>query len=112
MIVHSGKYEMTFVEPDIDPRDPFFLALGASDMMAHENPYYYHNRKKRSLSSLEGHNVNDNLIPEHDLKVTLRVMPTLRHYTGTIRNYIGSRTWNGDHDGASYWVENVEKIQV
>ncbi|KAI8138789.1 histone deacetylation protein Rxt3-domain-containing protein [Fennellomyces sp. T-0311] len=93
MIVHSGKYSMAFVEPDIDPRDPFFVALGAE--MDDED-------KSKRPSKYE--------IPDHDLKVTLRVMPTLKRYTGTIRHYIASRTWGGDHDGASYWVECVEKI--
>ncbi|KAI9251817.1 histone deacetylation protein Rxt3-domain-containing protein [Phascolomyces articulosus] len=107
MIVHSGKYDMPFVEPDIDPRDPFFLALGASDMIFQEDPY---NKKKKPSTTMNGGS-NHHTIPDHDVKVTLRVVPTLKRYTGTIRHCISSRTWNGNHDGSSYWVENVEKIQ-
>ncbi|KAI9489162.1 histone deacetylation protein Rxt3-domain-containing protein [Zychaea mexicana] len=109
VIVHSGKYEMTFVEPDIDPRDPFFLALGAgaADVMM-QGDYYKRNGNKR----LRPGETRDDVVPDHDLKVTLRVMPTLKRYTGTIRHYIASRTWSGNHDGASYWVEQVEKIQL
>lgn len=38
-------------------------------------------------------------------------MPALKHYTGTVQHHIGSRSWGGNHDGLSYWVEHVEKLK-
>ncbi|KAI9105576.1 histone deacetylation protein Rxt3-domain-containing protein [Phlyctochytrium arcticum] len=48
---------------------------------------------------------NDDL-PDHELIVTLRVLPRLVKYTGSLRNNIDSRGW-GTHDGESVRVEKV-----
>ncbi|KAJ8656767.1 hypothetical protein O0I10_007615 [Lichtheimia ornata] len=93
MIVHCGKYSMPFIEPDLDVHDPVSIALGATL----DEPI---KSKKTSYP-----------IPDHDLKVTLRVMPALKCYTGTVQHHIGSRSWGGNHDGLSYWVEHVEKLK-
>lgn len=94
VIVHCGKYSMPFIEPDLDVHDPVSIALGATL----DEPI---KSKKTSYP-----------IPDHDLKVTLRVMPALKCYTGTVQHHIGSRSWGGNHDGLSYWVEHVEKLKV
>lgn len=94
VIVHCGKYSMPFIEPDLDVHDPVSIALGATL----DEPI---KPKKTSYP-----------IPDHDLKVTLRVMPALKCYTGTVQHHIGSRSWGGNHDGLSYWVEHVEKLKV
>ncbi|KAI9310921.1 histone deacetylation protein Rxt3-domain-containing protein [Dichotomocladium elegans] len=103
MIVHCGKYSMPFVEPDIAPNDPLFLALGI-------DPAYTISTTATGLArSRNGSRSKSTTIPDHDLKVTLRVVPALKHYNGTIQNYIASRTWGSNHDGVSYHVERVEK---
>ncbi|RKP09890.1 histone deacetylation protein Rxt3-domain-containing protein [Thamnocephalis sphaerospora] len=49
--------------------------------------------------------------PPYDLVVTLRVVPRLNRYTGTVRNYVRSRDWP-HHDGASFVVESVERLPL
>lgn len=96
MILHSGKYTAEFIEPEIDPHNAFVSALAAEIKFDDED------QPKRKHAT----------IPDHDLKVTLRVLPTLQRYKGYIRNYIASRSWGGNHDGVSFYVEKVERIQV
>ncbi|KAI8355047.1 hypothetical protein B0O80DRAFT_498222 [Mortierella sp. GBAus27b] len=48
--------------------------------------------------------------PNFDLAVTLRVMPKLVKYQGSIRNRIKSRTWNNGHDGQSLRIESIQKL--
>ncbi|KAF9999812.1 hypothetical protein BGZ65_004880, partial [Modicella reniformis] len=50
------------------------------------------------------------ICPSYDLAVTLRVLPTLIKYQGSIRNRIKSRTWNSKHDGQSLRIESVRKL--
>ncbi|KAI9004588.1 histone deacetylation protein Rxt3-domain-containing protein [Gaertneriomyces semiglobifer] len=50
-------------------------------------------------------------LPDHDLIVTLRVLPRLVKYTGSLRNGIHSRGWGGGHDGESIRVEKVEMVE-
>lgn len=85
--IHSGKYLPQFIEPDIDPKDPRFRLLLGDD-----------------VSPVEHH---ANPADSKDLIVTVRILPKLKHYQGTIRNYTRSRNW-GNHDGMSFYVENVE----
>ncbi|CAG8441938.1 11865_t:CDS:2 [Diversispora eburnea] len=48
--------------------------------------------------------------PDHDLCVTIRVLPKLVQYTATVRNQYQSRSW-GNHHGVSYKIEkNGEAI--
>ncbi|CAG8593165.1 8029_t:CDS:2 [Acaulospora morrowiae] len=44
--------------------------------------------------------------PDHDLCVTIRVLPKLVQYTATTRNKYQSRSW-GNHHGVSYKIEKV-----
>jgi hypothetical protein len=46
------------------------------------------------------------------INVTVRVVPTLVHYTATARNGVTTRGWGNSHDGASIVVEGVERIRV
>ncbi|KAF0373016.1 Rxt3-domain-containing protein [Gigaspora margarita] len=48
--------------------------------------------------------------PDHDLCVTIRVLPKLVQYTATVRNHYQSRSW-GNHHGVSYKVESVRKMK-
>ncbi|KAF9964468.1 hypothetical protein BGZ70_006428 [Mortierella alpina] len=52
------------------------------------------------------------ICPEYDLAVTLRVMPKLLKYQGSIRNRIKSRTWNTGHDGVSLRIESIRKLKA
>ncbi|KAI9595192.1 histone deacetylation protein Rxt3-domain-containing protein [Syncephalis fuscata] len=49
--------------------------------------------------------------PRYDLKVTLRVVPRLQRYTGTVRHHIRSRDW-AEHDGASFVIHQVEHLSL
>ncbi|CAI2175911.1 11131_t:CDS:2 [Funneliformis geosporum] len=48
--------------------------------------------------------------PDHDLCVTIRVLPKLVQYTSTIRDGYKSRSW-GNHHGVSYKIERVCKMK-
>ncbi|KAF9362940.1 hypothetical protein BGX34_005218 [Mortierella sp. NVP85] len=50
------------------------------------------------------------IFPSFDLAVTLRVMPKLVKYQGSIRNRIKSRTWKTRHDGQGLRIESVKKL--
>ncbi|KAK3827408.1 MAG: hypothetical protein J3Q66DRAFT_434162 [Benniella sp.] len=50
------------------------------------------------------------IYPSFDLAVTLRVMPKLVKYQGSIRNRIKSRTWKTKHDGQGLRIESVKKL--
>ncbi|KAK9718798.1 hypothetical protein K7432_005244 [Basidiobolus ranarum] len=47
---------------------------------------------------------------DHDLSVTIRVMPKLIKYASTVRYRIKSREW-GDHDGVSFKIESVKVLK-
>ncbi|KAJ3198634.1 hypothetical protein HDU67_003482, partial [Dinochytrium kinnereticum] len=49
-------------------------------------------------------------LPDHDLAVTLRVLPRLVRYTGSTRFGISSRGWGSSHDGESIRVEKIEAL--
>lgn len=104
MVIHSGKYEPQYKEPEIDSNDPFALAIAGKPREATEAA------KKLALSGKKWIR-QDALIPDHDLKVTVRVLPRLQSYTGSIRHRIKSRDWK-KHDGMSLYVNKVEKIKV
>ncbi|KAG0299997.1 hypothetical protein BGZ98_009579 [Dissophora globulifera] len=50
------------------------------------------------------------ICPSYDLAVTLRVVPKLIKYQGSIRNRIKSRTWSIGHDGVSLKIESIRKL--
>ncbi|KAF9143857.1 hypothetical protein BG015_000286 [Linnemannia schmuckeri] len=50
------------------------------------------------------------ICPGFDLAVTLRVMPKLIKYQGSIRHRIKSRTWSTGHDGVSFKIESIRKL--
>ncbi|KAJ3107645.1 hypothetical protein HDU97_003639 [Phlyctochytrium planicorne] len=52
----------------------------------------------------------NHLVPDHDLSVTLRILPRLVRYTGSIRFGISSRGWGSSHDGESIRIEKVDII--
>ena len=50
-------------------------------------------------------------MPDHDLHVTLRVLPCLVKYQGSRRHGLLSRSWGSAHDGESFKIEKVEKVE-
>ncbi|KAF9113708.1 hypothetical protein BGX27_000979 [Mortierella sp. AM989] len=50
------------------------------------------------------------ICPGYDLAVTLRVLPKLVKYQGSIRHRIKSRTWRTGHDGVSLKIESIRKM--
>lgn len=105
MAIHSGKYKPQFQEPDVHPDDPFALAVAGKPVEA------AHAAKRLAMSGKKWQK-REEIIPDYDLKVTVRVLPKLRHYASTIRNNIKSRSWGSNHDGVSFYIEKVEKIKV
>ncbi|KAI8834673.1 histone deacetylation protein Rxt3-domain-containing protein [Chytridium lagenaria] len=49
-------------------------------------------------------------LPDHDLCVTLRILPRLTRYTGSARFGVSSRGWGCSHDGESIRVERIEVV--
>jgi len=78
-------------------------------------PISTHSSEQDSLqpTSLQHNFVPDpikHICPGYDLAVTLRVVPKLIKYQGSIRHRIKSRTWNTGHDGVSLKVESIRKL--
>ncbi|GAB5585835.1 hypothetical protein Unana1_00735 [Umbelopsis nana] len=93
MILHSGKYEASYQEPQVKLNNDVLLAMSGT------------------AAVIEPRRVDiDQNIPDHDVSVTLRVLPKLLRYAGTIRHHLKSREWGGNHDGMSLYVEKVDKL--
>lgn len=105
MAIHSGKYQPQFIEPQVEPGDPFALAVAGKQRESMEAA------KRLALSGKKCMHRYDQTKPDHDLKVTVRVLPTLQHYASSIRYKLKSREW-AKHDGMSLFVDKVEKIKV
>ncbi|KAI8600020.1 hypothetical protein EDD21DRAFT_145117 [Dissophora ornata] len=78
-------------------------------------PVSAHSSEQDSLQpTSQQHNfVSDpikHICPGYDLAVTLRVVPKLIKYQGSIRHRIKSRTWNTGHDGVSLKIESIRKL--
>lgn len=106
--IHSGKFIPDHHDPELESNDPFLLAVSGKtvDLIRAAT-------KKHALSPktyLKSR--RDDTVPDHDIKVTLRVLPKLQHYTSTIQHRIKSRPWGGNHDGISLFVEKVEQLEV
>jgi hypothetical protein len=93
VIIHTGKYEAMYHEPEVKLNNDVMLAMSGT----------------AALIETRRVDVNTN-IPDHDLSVTLRVLPKLQRYAGTIRHHLKSRDWGSNHDGMSLFVEKVEKL--
>ena len=102
MAIHSGKYQPQFVEPEVD--ESFVLAIAGKQRESIEAA------RKLALSGKKWV-LHDTLIPDYDLKVTVRVLPTLQQYASSLRNRLKSREWK-QHDGMSVFVTKVEKMKV
>ncbi|KAF9570218.1 hypothetical protein EC968_002097 [Mortierella alpina] len=90
MLIHSGYYI-----PPISPH--------SSEQDSLQPTTLHHNFVPNPLK---------HICPEYDLAVTLRVMPKLLKYQGSIRNRIKSRTWNTGHDGVSLRIESIRKLSA
>ncbi|KAF9952426.1 hypothetical protein BGZ72_006295 [Mortierella alpina] len=66
--------------------------------------------KKREVWGTDIYTDDSDVVAKYDLAVTLRVMPKLLKYQGSIRNRIKSRTWNTGHDGVSLRIESIRKL--
>ncbi|CAO0794023.1 unnamed protein product [Mucor circinelloides] len=104
MAIHSGKYQPHFIEPTIESTDPFALAVAGKQKESIEAA------RRLALSGKKYTQHDQHLIPDHDLKVTVRVLPTLQSYASSIRHRLKSREW-GKHDGMSLFVNKVEKVK-
>ncbi|ORX58168.1 Rxt3-domain-containing protein [Hesseltinella vesiculosa] len=100
MILHAGKYELNFQEPEISPTNPFIAAVQGKSVT-----------KPLQAKAYLKHQEHDTTVPDHDVQVTLRVLPKLRSYADSLQHHIKSRRWGKNHDGISFYVEQVEKIK-
>ncbi|KAI8820682.1 histone deacetylation protein Rxt3-domain-containing protein [Fimicolochytrium jonesii] len=50
-------------------------------------------------------------LADHDIFVTLRVLPRLVKYAGSLRNGVESRGWGSAHDGESVRIEKVVAVE-
>ncbi|KAI8988668.1 histone deacetylation protein Rxt3-domain-containing protein [Pilobolus umbonatus] len=103
MAIHAGHYQPKYIEPDMDTEDPFALAVAGKSREASE-------ATKRLALSGKKWICKDTLIPEHDLKITVRVLPKLQNYASSIRHRIKSREW-GYHDGVSLYIMKAETME-
>jgi Histone deacetylation protein Rxt3 len=51
------------------------------------------------------------LQPDHDLSVTLRILPKLIKYAGSTRCGLESRGWGSSHDGVSLQVVKIQILE-
>ena len=61
---------------------------------------------------LDGPDQENQVFPEYDLNVTLRILPRLVQYQGSVRNGISSRSWGTFHDGESYKIDKVKVLPL
>lgn len=90
MLIHSGQYI-----PIVEPQSPDNEVPDATGQR--------HNFVSNPIK---------HICPSYDLSVTLRVLPKLVRYQGSIRHRIKSRTWNTGHDGVSFRIESTKKLSV
>lgn len=48
--------------------------------------------------------------PDHDVHITLLILPPLETYPSTMQHHMRSREWAGTHDGMSYMIHRVEFV--
>lgn len=113
MAIHSGKYvPEKYHDPELKPNDPFALAIAGKSLESGKSSSAIKRRPISVNSFLRIAKYGDDTIPEHDIQITVRVLPKLKHYTSTIQHRIKSREWGNNHDGVSLCVENVEILKV
>ncbi|KAF9425842.1 hypothetical protein BGZ94_007173 [Podila epigama] len=90
MVIHSGFY--------IPPLSP----------MSTEQDLIQPTGLQHNFASL----TQVHICPAFDLAVSIRVMPKLVKYQGSIKNRIKSRTWPTNHDGVSFKIESIRKLNA
>ncbi|KAI9307001.1 histone deacetylation protein Rxt3-domain-containing protein [Cunninghamella echinulata] len=110
MAIHSGQYvPEKYHDPELKPTDPFALAIAGKSIESGKLAL-----KKRPIPAttyLRAAKHGDDTIPEHDVQITVRILPKLKRYTSSIQHRIKSREWGNNHDGVSLCVENVEVLK-
>ncbi|KAI8899562.1 histone deacetylation protein Rxt3-domain-containing protein [Globomyces pollinis-pini] len=122
MIIHSGHYR------PVDAPDPVLenpdsgslkqasllkdvdnvhnrttsLVTNVSPICSKVNPVIAQVDQRNSSSTV--------LLPDHDLNVTLRILPKLVKYTGSTRYGLDSKGWGSSHDGESVRIEKVTML--
>jgi hypothetical protein len=122
MIIHSGHYRPVDA-PDPLPQNPDVPSVNQAALVDSKQNA---TRTSSSISFLseiatkvqpviaQADLVNSSanvLTPDHDLHVTLRILPRLIKYTGSTRYGLDSKGWGASHDGESVRVEKVEKVE-
>lgn len=123
MIIHTGHYRPVDA-PDPVSQNPDNLSVNQAALANDES-----NKTKNIQSNVTKlseirekvtpviadadpiHSSSTILVPDHDLHVTLRILPRLVKYTGSTRYGLDSKGWGASHDGESVRVEKVEKVE-
>lgn len=48
--------------------------------------------------------------PDHDMHVTVLILPPLQAYGSTTQNHVWSRAWGQMHDGMSYMIQRIDFV--
>ncbi|KAJ3331752.1 hypothetical protein HDU76_002308 [Blyttiomyces sp. JEL0837] len=117
-LVHSGAYRLIDTPPEMLPEDPANLTPSSSKPPTAQTPTFSNPRKLPSppssplIPKADPSNPSKiNPTPLYDLEVTIRILPRLQKYSGTLRNGISSRGWGGSHMGESFRIEKVVEIE-
>jgi hypothetical protein len=103
MIIHSGHYRPVDAPDSPQPADSLkSLIQNVPNVVSVIDPVI----ASASIAK-KGSNV---LLPDHDISVTLRVLPKLAKYTGSTHFGLDSRSWGSNHDGYSIKIERVDPL--
>ncbi len=66
----------------------------------------------RPETPMKGSSSKDAEAADHDLSVMIRILTKLKKYYPSFRNGLSSRGWGTTHDGFSYRIEKVSKLEM
>ena len=118
MIIHSGHYRPVDApdpltkSPDVGSVDQAALAENNRSSSSAVFESEIDTKVQPVIAQADPVNSSTNILtPDHDLHVTLRILPRLVKYTGSTRYGLDSKGWGSSHDGESVRVEKVEKVE-
>ncbi len=120
MIIHSGHYRPVDA-PDPVSKNPDSASINQAalavqnlnqDISTVTVESLIVNRVNPVIAQADPTNSSSTtLVPDHDLIVTLRVLPKLLKYTGSTRYGLDSKGWGASHDGESFAVVKVQRVE-
>lgn len=121
MIIHSGHYRPVDAPDPIEKNPDLPSVLQAqmlksdfgdksSSSISYKSPISSEVMPIIARADLESSS-STTLLPDHDLNVTLRILPKLIKYTGSTRYGLDSKGWSCLHAGESFIIVKVEKVK-